>query len=147
MSGNFTLSFKSWTKIILLTSCMAVGHQPMYVKPRGLLSQGHLWFWILPNSPSSSLTLHFLPLFFPLSLFFISPKPFSQGISVHAKYYPWLEWRGLYKEKGKQPQAEYLVSLLLSFHQTFLQASLSSPPSVFLLPILYLLLYFTSSLI
>lgn len=112
-SQNFNL-------ILISVQCQIIPHCPWRVW-RNSLSSPVLWavenqgpcVWIpeifffkvtsgsqFYTTSSSPFTFHLLPLFTSLSLFFISAKLFSQGISEWgSKYCSWLKWREVYKIK------------------------------------------------
>lgn len=85
------ISHHPLTELTQLSGSTSWGKSRSCVHSRHLLSQGHLWFWILHNS--SLQPTHILPpatsLFSESFLHFC--KTVLTGTSIHGKYYSWLE--------------------------------------------------------
>lgn len=147
MSGNLTPSFKSLTKLTQLSCGKSCGKpRPMDVNSWDLLSQDHLWFWIIPHPPPtpSRLAFDLLLSCSSLSLLFISPQLFSQDLFVWADTVHDLKWKGSYKIKKETTSSWMSAVSDIIFLPPFLQALLVHPPLTDLLWILYSRLCFTS---
>lgn len=157
-SQNFNL-------ILISVQCQIIPHCPWRVW-RNSLSSPVLWavesqgpcVWIpeifffkvtsgsqFYTTSSSPFTFHLLPLFTSLSLFFISAKLFSQGISEWgSKYCSWLKWREVYKIKEETTSSWESGIASIVFLLSFSPSLATSPPPTFIFSNLNFLFYFTT---